>query len=80
MRHHFIDNQWVPGITGESIAVIDPSTGDTFDHLARGNADDIDKAVKSARRSFEGAWGALTAAERGRLLMKLAYKLQDQAE
>jgi aldehyde dehydrogenase (NAD+) len=80
MQHHFIDNSWVPGVSGDSIAVIDPSTGDTFDHLARGNAEDIDKAVKSARRSYAGAWGALTAAERGRLLMKLAYTLQDHAE
>jgi aldehyde dehydrogenase (NAD+) len=80
MRHHFIDNQWVHGVSGESIAVIDPSTGETFDHLARGNAEDIDKAVRSARRSYQGPWGALTAAERGRLLMALAYKLQDHAE
>jgi len=80
MRQHFIDNQWVAGISGESIAVIDPSTGETFDRLARGNVEDVDKAVRSARRSYEGAWGTLTAAERGRLLMKLAYKLQDHAE
>ena len=80
MRQHFIDNQWVAGHSGDSIAVINPSTGEVIDHLTRGTAQDIDKAVHSARRSYEGAWGALTAAERGRLLMKLAYKLQDHAE
>ena len=76
---HFIHHQWVAGQTGETIAVIDPSTGETFDQLARGNAHDIDQAVHSARMAYDGAWGALTAAERGRLLMKLAYKLQDHA-
>ena len=80
MQKHFIDNQWVDGNSGESISVVDPSIGEAFDRLARGNADDIHKAVLSARKAYAGAWGAMTAAERGRLLMKLAYKLQDHAE
>jgi aldehyde dehydrogenase (NAD+) len=80
MRQHFINNRWVAGSSGEAIPVIDPSDGQAFDSLARGNATDIDLAVQAARAAYEGAWGALTAAERGRLLMKLAYRLQDQAE
>ncbi|MEY4363934.1 MAG: hypothetical protein RLZZ24_1286 [Pseudomonadota bacterium] len=80
MRQHFIHNQWVAGTSGQAIDVIDPSTGETFDQLARGNAQDIDQAVRCARQAFEGAWGAFSAAERGRLLMRLAYKLQDHAE
>ena len=80
MSQHFINNQWVAGASGESIPVIDPSTGDTFAALARGNAQDIDQAVAAARQAYQGAWGAFTAAERGRVLMKLAYTLQDHAE
>lgn len=80
MQKHFIDNQWVDGDSGESISVVDPSIGEAFDHLARGNAADIHKAVLSARTAYVGAWGAMTAAERGRWLMKLAFKLQDHAE
>ena len=80
MRQHFIDNQWVSGTSGETIDVIDPSTGETYDHLTRGNAHDIDRAVRSARAAFDGEWGAFSAAQRGRLLMRLAYKLQDHAE
>ena len=80
MQQHFIHNQWVAGSSTQTIDVIDPATGETFDTLQRGNAADIDQAVQSARRAYEGAWGQLTAAERGRLLMKLAYKLQDHAE
>ncbi|PUE26189.1 aldehyde dehydrogenase [Limnohabitans sp. JirII-29] len=80
MSQHFINNQWVAGASGESIPVIDPSTGDTFAAIARGNAHDIDQAVVAARQAYQGAWGAFTAAERGRVLMKLAYTLQDHAE
>ncbi|QYD67708.1 aldehyde dehydrogenase family protein [Paraburkholderia edwinii] len=69
---HFIGNEWTAAAGGDSIAVIDPSDGQPFARLARGNAADIDVAVTAARRAFDGAWGALSAAERGRLLYRLA--------
>ncbi|QGZ60899.1 aldehyde dehydrogenase family protein [Paraburkholderia acidisoli] len=69
---HFIDGEWCPPASGETIAAIDPSTGQPFAQLARGNAADIDAAVHAARRACEGAWGATSAAERGRLLLRLA--------
>jgi len=77
MRQHFIDNRAVPGASGERIPVIDPSTGQEFDSLARGNAADIDLAVQAARRAYDGAWGRLSHAERGRLLLKLSLKVLD---
>ena len=80
MKQHFIDNRWVAPASGESIPVIDPSDGLAFEAIARGNAADIDQAVQAARRAYEGAWGKLSAAERSRLLMKLAFKLQDHQE
>jgi aldehyde dehydrogenase (NAD+) len=80
LQQHFIGNRRVAPSTGESIAVIDPSTGQVFEALARGNAADIDLAVRAARNAYDGAWGRLSAAERGRLLYKLACKLQDHAE
>ncbi|GAB1576812.1 aldehyde dehydrogenase family protein [Bordetella petrii] len=81
MKQHFIDNRAVPGASGESIPVIDPSTGQQYDSIARGNAADIDLAVKAARRAYgEGPWGRLTAAERGRLMLKLSLKILDHAD
>ena len=80
MKQHFIGNQWVAPSSGQTIPVIDPSDGQPFESLARGNASDIDQAVKAARDAYEGAWGRLSAAERGRLLQKLAQKMLDHAE
>ncbi|MGN6581395.1 MAG: aldehyde dehydrogenase family protein [Bordetella sp.] len=81
MKSHFIDNRAAAGASGESIPVIDPSTGEEYDRIARGNAADIDLAAQAARRAYdEGAWGRLSAAERGRLLLKLAVKVQDHHE
>ncbi len=72
MQHHFIGGQWLAGGSGETLPVIDPSTGEVFDQLARGNAADIDAAVTAARAALNGPWGRMTATERGRILMKMS--------
>ena len=75
MKLHYIANQHVAPSSGDSIPVIDPSTGEQFDAIARGNAADIDLAVQAAREAFNGAWGRLTATERGRLLQRLSQHM-----
>ncbi len=73
MTTHFINNQRVPGSSGESIAVLDPSDGQVFAQLARGNATDIATAIRAARTAADGgAWSRLAPVERGRLLRKLS--------
>jgi aldehyde dehydrogenase (NAD+) len=73
MTTHFVNNQRVSGSTGETIPVLDPSDGQVFAHLARGNAEDIGKAVAAARKAADGgAWSRLAPVERGRLLHKLS--------
>jgi aldehyde dehydrogenase (NAD+) len=73
MTAHFINNQRVAGCTGETIPVLDPSDGQVFAHLARGNAADIQRAVAAARAAADGgAWSRLAPVERGRLLRKLS--------
>ncbi len=58
-----------------------PATGEVIASIAAGDAEDVDLAVKSARRSLEqGAWGRMTATERGRLLSRLGRLIEDNAE
>ena len=80
MQHHYIDGRWVDSTSRETLPVIDPSTGETFEQLARGNAEDIDRAVQAARAAREGAWGRLTATERGRILSKMSALILEQHE
>lgn len=77
---HFIGNEQVTPATGQTIPVVDPSDGGVFAYLARGNAEDIDRAVKAAIAARDGTWGKLAPADRGRLLMRLSQKLQDHSE
>jgi aldehyde dehydrogenase (NAD+) len=73
---NLIDGKWRPASDGRTLDVVSPSDGLPFAKLARGTANDIDAAVKAARHALEeGAWGKLTAVERGRLLMKLGQSV-----
>jgi aldehyde dehydrogenase (NAD+) len=55
---------------GQTIDVINPCDAKAYAKLDRGTAADIDLAIKAARRAMDGAWGKLTATERGRILTK----------
>jgi len=77
----FIDNLWRPAASGRTIPVVAPAEGRVFAQIAAGGAQDVDAAVEAARRAFEeGAWGRLTATERGRLLMRLGRLIEDHAD
>jgi aldehyde dehydrogenase (NAD+) len=80
MQYHFIANQSHPASSGHTMPVIDPSDGQVYDEIQRGTSEDIDRAVKAARTCFEGPWGKLNAAERGRLMMRLSQKIAEHAE
>ena len=77
---NYIDGKWVSGSTGETFPVFDPSTEEVIAHVAAATAADIDTAVKAARAAFDtGPWGKTNAAERGRILYKLAEKIRANA-
>ncbi len=66
--------------TGETLPIEDPSTGETFGALARGGADEVDRAVSAARAALNGPWGAMSAAERGRVLTRMGRLVEEQAD
>ncbi len=80
MQFHYIANAARPSSSGRTIPVIDPSDGQPFDELQRGNAEDIDQAVGAARRCHEAVWSKLSGAERGRLLMRLSYRIAEHVD
>ncbi|WP_427912440.1 aldehyde dehydrogenase family protein [Ramlibacter sp. MMS24-I3-19] len=80
MQHHFIANAPARASSERTIPVIDPSDGQPFDSLQRGTAEDIDAAVQAARRCLDSVWSKLSAAERGRLLMRLSHKVAEHAD
>ena len=79
-RECLIGGEWRAGASGETLPVEDPSTGETFGEIARGTAADIDAAVQAAETARTGAWGWMTAAERGRLLAKIGRVVEERVE
>jgi aldehyde dehydrogenase (NAD+) len=77
---HFIGNRWHAPQGRAELPMIDPSDGAPFAAIARGNAADIDAAVRAAHAARAAAWGRLSPAERGRLLGKLSRAILDHAE
>ncbi|WP_420995536.1 aldehyde dehydrogenase family protein [Cupriavidus sp. 30B13] len=72
---HFVANRLIAPDSGMRIKVFDPSSGEPFAEIARGNAVDVNVAVHAARQAAEGAWGAMAPAERVRLLNRVALVL-----
>lgn len=61
-----------PAASGRTYGSVDPFTGEPWAEVPDAGAADVDAAVTAARAAFEGPWGALTATQRGRLLLRLA--------
>ncbi|MBC8167129.1 MAG: aldehyde dehydrogenase family protein [Bryobacteraceae bacterium] len=80
-RRMLINNQWVESVSGKSFPVYNPATGEELARVAHGEAQDIELAVKAARKAFDsGPWRKLTPSERGRLLWKLADLIEAHSE
>jgi aldehyde dehydrogenase (NAD+) len=77
---NLIGGQERPSSDGMMLDVLSPIDGSPLARIAAGTAQDIDDAVKAARTALEGAWGQLTATERGRLLTKLASAIEARAD
>ncbi|MEK6660724.1 MAG: aldehyde dehydrogenase family protein, partial [candidate division NC10 bacterium] len=64
-RKMLIGNKWVAAASGKTFSTYNPATGDVLAQVAEGDREDIDRAVKAARRAFEGGqWRRMTASER----------------
>jgi aldehyde dehydrogenase (NAD+) len=75
-----IGGHWRACASGQTLPLINPSTGEPLAAIARGTAVDINAAVAAAQGALDGPWGALTATERGRLLMALSALVLQQAD
>jgi acyl-CoA reductase-like NAD-dependent aldehyde dehydrogenase len=78
---HVIDGRTVPSARGETLPVHEPATGLEFARVAVGDRDDVEAAVRSARKAFDdGRWRRLPPAQRERCLRKLATLLDAHRE
>jgi aldehyde dehydrogenase (NAD+) len=76
-----IDNRWVDAADGGELVTYDPSTGREITRVMAATAVDVDRAVAAARRAMtDGDWVRMDAADRGRMLYRLADLVERDAE
>jgi aldehyde dehydrogenase (NAD+) len=79
-RHElFIDGKFVPPSTGKHFDSINPATEEKLTEIALGGEEDVDRAVKAARRAYEEVWGKMPGRERGKYLYRIARLIQEKA-
>ena len=76
----FIDGDWVDGSEGQTMASLNPATGEEWCSFACASADDIERAVQAASRALKRPeWRDLTQTARGKLLYRLAELIEEHA-
>jgi acyl-CoA reductase-like NAD-dependent aldehyde dehydrogenase len=80
-REHLllIDGERVPAADGRSFETLDPATGQAIARVAHAGATDVDRAVAAARAAFE-KWRTISAADRARLIARLADSIDAHAD
>jgi phenylacetaldehyde dehydrogenase len=82
-RNHrmLIDGHFVPAASGKTFPVYNPATGEVLCHVPEAESEDVDCAVRAARKAFdEGAWHRMSPSQRGRLLWRVADLLEHHLE
>jgi betaine-aldehyde dehydrogenase len=80
IRHQlFIDGKFVAAESGETLATLNPHDNSVIAEVAMAGHADVDKAVAAATKAFP-AWSRMAAADRGRILLKLADLIEANAE
>ena len=79
-RHElFIGGKFVKPHSGKYFPSINPATEEKLTEIAQGDASDVDKAVKSARRAYDKVWSNMPGRERGKYLYRIARIIQEKA-
>src|SRR2546429_6736494 len=75
---NFIDGEWVDA-EAETEPVLNPATGEEIARAPRSDEGDVDRAVRAARRAFDG-WASATPAQRSQALLEIADAIEEHGE
>jgi alpha-ketoglutaric semialdehyde dehydrogenase len=76
---NYIGGEWVDSASGETFESTSPATGDSIGIFPKSNAEDVDRAVASAKAAFE-EWRLVPAPKRGEILYRFANLLIDEKD
>lgn len=73
----YIGGKWVP--TTKRFPTNNPATEEVIAEVALAGKKEVNQAVRAAQKAFEGPWGKMTGAERGKYLFRIARLIQERA-
>ncbi|WP_313799323.1 aldehyde dehydrogenase family protein [Cytobacillus sp.] len=79
-KHLYINGEFVESKSQKTFETYNPATGEVLANVFEAGPEDIDLAVKAARKAFdEGPWSKMSAAKRSRLMYKLADLMEENS-
>ncbi|WP_321798041.1 aldehyde dehydrogenase family protein [Caballeronia sp. J97] len=77
----FIDGRWVAPVKNGRFETIDPASEEVIANVAAATAEDIDLAVRAARKAFdEGPWPRMRGADRAAVLRRIGRGIRDRLQ
>ncbi|MDX1591012.1 MAG: aldehyde dehydrogenase family protein [Balneolaceae bacterium] len=76
---HFIDGEFVKPQKGRLMSTINPANEKELAKFAEGTSEDIDLAVKAARKAYEKVWSKISGRERGKYIFRIARMIQEKS-
>jgi aldehyde dehydrogenase (NAD+) len=74
----FVDGEFVEG-AGEPLKTVNPGTEEVLAEVSTADRNDVDRAVKAARRAYERVWGKMPGAERAKYIYRIARMIAERA-
>jgi aldehyde dehydrogenase (NAD+) len=75
----FIGGDFVEPASGKYFATINPATEERLSRVALAGEADVGKAVKAARKAYNGPWSRMKPADRGKYIYRIARIIQERA-
>ena len=75
----FIGGDFVKPESGKYFATINPATEERLSRVAVAGEADVDRAVKAARKAYNGPWSRMKPADRGKYIYRIARIIQERA-
>ncbi|MFL6125218.1 aldehyde dehydrogenase family protein [Actinophytocola sp.] len=74
----FVDGEFVEG-AGEPLKTVNPATEEVLAEVSTASREDVDRAVKAARRAYDRVWGRMPGAERAKYIYRIARVIAERA-
>ncbi len=75
----FINGDFVPAASGETMPTYNPATGAKLADVARAGNEDVTRAISAARKAYDNVWSKMKPSERGKYIFRIARALAERA-